>query len=238
MTSACLWSTDLAGCVALRMEIGELVLDSAGKPSMRGALAKGELIRQIRIDSGETQEKLAAAASIDVKTVRKAEQGQRVDLNTLNELARVLGVRLPALMAEPKAAIDIQQLRVRAVESWISAWNRHDLDALMMLYHNDAVMSLPGGAGVPSGGRFEGKAAIRRVQEQAWQTSAPFPLNWRDTILTTISDMIVLLNTRSIQLPDGDEGFVSTARIYRFVDHLIIVELRFDYGLVPRPATD
>lgn len=47
-----------------------------------------------RVEPGLTQEQLAALADVDVKTVRKAEQGKRLDLGTLTRLAFALDTEL------------------------------------------------------------------------------------------------------------------------------------------------
>jgi DNA-binding transcriptional regulator YiaG len=46
---------------------------------MRGVPTNGTLIRTLRQSLALTQEELATIASCDVKTVRKAEQGKRLE---------------------------------------------------------------------------------------------------------------------------------------------------------------
>ena len=66
---------------------------------MRGATANGEIIRAQRIALGLTQDKFATLAGLDVKTVRKAEQGKRIDVSTLTRIARALRVDVSRLLA-------------------------------------------------------------------------------------------------------------------------------------------
>ena len=66
---------------------------------MRGVTANGEVIRAERIARGLTQEKLATLAGLDVKTVRKAEHGKRLDATTLAHIAKALRVELSRLIA-------------------------------------------------------------------------------------------------------------------------------------------
>ena len=47
------------------------------------------------------------------------------------------------------------------LKSFLEAFNRHDLDAIMEYFADDCVLYLPRGA-EPRGARFEGKAAVRR----------------------------------------------------------------------------
>ena len=50
---------------------------------MRGKPVHGDRIHNLRKAHGMTQEQLADSAGLDVKTVRKAEQGRRLDLGTI-----------------------------------------------------------------------------------------------------------------------------------------------------------
>jgi ketosteroid isomerase-like protein len=49
---------------------------------------------------------------------------------------------------------------VDTLQAILDAFNRHDLDAIMAFFADDAVFESPRGPG-PHGGRFEGKAAVR-----------------------------------------------------------------------------
>lgn len=195
---------------------------------MRGALADGERIRRERLAQGLTQEQLAASADVDVKTVRKAEQGRRLDVETLTSLARVLGVAPPTLMTEIPSEGDIQRIRLQAVERWIRCWDQRDIAGLMELYYDEAVLLLPGSTGLPFGGRFEGLEAIRRANELAWQAVPTDPVKPGDYSLVADDDTVVMHGTKSIRLPDGRQMPLSSVHVYRFTDGLI-AELRVEY---------
>lgn len=47
------------------------------------------------------------------------------------------------------------------LKSFLEAFNRHDLDAIMEYFADDCVLYLPRGSS-PRGARFEGKAEVRR----------------------------------------------------------------------------
>lgn len=47
------------------------------------------------------------------------------------------------------------------LKSFLEAFNRHDLDAIMAYFADDCVLYLPRGS-EPRGARFEGKAEVRR----------------------------------------------------------------------------
>ena len=67
---------------------------------MRGALIDGEVVRNIRISRGLPQKTLAALAECDVKTIRHAEQGQRLDLATVKRIARALQTELGRIVVD------------------------------------------------------------------------------------------------------------------------------------------
>jgi len=53
-----------------------------------------------------------------------------------------------------------QSVTVETLQSVLDAFNRHDLDAIMTYFHEDAVLETPHGPD-SWGTRFEGKAAVR-----------------------------------------------------------------------------
>ena len=75
---------------------------------LRAAL--GQRVKDLRERLGWSQEKLAERASLDTTYISGIERGQRnPGLNSLNQLARALGVTLPALLS------DLRQPRHREV---------------------------------------------------------------------------------------------------------------------------
>jgi ketosteroid isomerase-like protein len=53
-----------------------------------------------------------------------------------------------------------QHVTADVLKSFLDAFNRHDLDAVMEYFAEDCVFYMPRGAG-PRGDRFSGKAAVR-----------------------------------------------------------------------------
>ena len=53
-----------------------------------------------------------------------------------------------------------QSITTAILEEVVAAFNRHDLDAIMAVFAEDAVLETPRGSG-PAGTRFSGKAAVR-----------------------------------------------------------------------------
>ena len=195
---------------------------------MRGVIADGERIRSARLGRGLTQEQLAVSADVDVKTVRKAEQGKRLDVDTLASLALALQIDVAELMTSDGSPEHREQVRRQVVERWVVAWDAQDIDALLDLYHEDAVMHLPGGPGIPFGGRFAGKAAIRQCNEQAWASVKTLPARDGDYSIVVADETVVLQGVKRICLPDGREVSLSSIHVYRF-DGDLIIEMRAEY---------
>jgi ketosteroid isomerase-like protein len=55
------------------------------------------------------------------------------------------------------------------IRAFGEAWNRHDIDALMSFMHEECVFETIAGPEV-HGSRHEGRAAVRKAFEAAWQT--------------------------------------------------------------------
>lgn len=195
---------------------------------MRGAIADGERIRSARISRGLTQEQLAVRADLDVKTVRKAEQGKRLDAGTLSRLALALGVNVQSLVRGADAESAAQAARRRVVERWQTAWDARDIDAIMALYHDRAELHLPGGPQIPFSGIHRGQTEIRRAIELAWATAQTVPQQPEDYSLIVSGDSVVLHGRRGLQSPGGEAVWLSNIHVLTFEGELIL-EQRVDY---------
>ena len=195
---------------------------------MRGAIADGVQIREARIRQGLTQEQLASRADMDVKTVRKAEQGKRLDAGTLARLALALGVNVQSLVRRAEDVSAAQAARRRVVERWQAGWDARDIDAIMALYHDHAELHLPGGPQIPFSGIHRGIREIHRAIELAWATAQTVPQKSEDSTLIVSGDSVVLHGRRGLRLPDGGTQWLSNIHIFTFNDGLIL-EQRVDY---------
>lgn len=76
----------------------------------------------------------------------------------------VLGIAEGPVMTTPEPSVFAQD--------WLSAWNRHDVDAVLAHFHDDVVFSSPVAAQVvpDSGGVVRGKAALREYWTAALKT--------------------------------------------------------------------
>jgi transcriptional regulator with XRE-family HTH domain len=195
---------------------------------MRGAIANGEYLQAVRVTRALTQEQLATLADVDVKTVRKAEQGKRLDVGTLARLALALGTELHRIIRGPTPLADLQTARRITVEKWRAAWDARDFEALLALYDDRIVLHLPGGPHLAWGGEFHGKEAIRRVNKMAWSLAPMVPVAPHDRFLIVCEDCAVLYGKRSLRLPDEREILLSSMHLFAFAGRLI-VDHRVEY---------
>ncbi len=195
---------------------------------MRGALANGDKLRAARVGRGLTQEQLAALADVDVKTIRKAEHGKRLDVPTLAQLAVALGIEVHGVVRGTHPESDTQAARRKAVERWQAAWDARDIEAIMTLFHDRAELHLPGGPQIPFGGTHRGKEEIRRAIELAWATAQTVPQKPEEYSLIVSDDTVVMHGRRGLQVPGGEAVWLSNIHVFAFEDGLI-VEQRVEY---------
>jgi len=195
---------------------------------MRGALANGKQIQVTRLSRGLTQEQLADLAGIDAKTVRKAEQGKRLDLETLTKLGFALETELNRLIVPGRSPPELEIRRRDVVLRWHRLWDAHDMEPYLALYHNDAILHLPGGPQIPFGGTFRGKSEIRRAHEIAWSTCRTEPVRQEDFSILVSDDAVILQGRKGVYLPDGNLVRLWSTHIFTFEDDLI-VDLHVEY---------
>lgn len=189
---------------------------------MRGAFADGETLRSIRIDRGLTQEGLADLAGLDVKTVRKAERGRRLDLATLGRLARALETVTSRLVRRDVPETEVQTRRRDVVLRWIAAWDARDADGVLATYHEDATLRLPGGPGIPFHGPFRGKDEIRRANEMAWAACQTDPVSPQDVSIYVTDDVVVVEGPKGIRLPNGEVVRLWGIHVFTFHEDRVI----------------
>ncbi len=130
---------------------------------MRGAVANGEAIRELRKSLALTQEDLAVLALCDVKTVCAAEKGRRVDFGTLQRIAEALSVNLSSVSQQAEQALQQSRRQIRSIRAWQRAFDRGDVDGMLKLYRDDAVLRFPWSHKTTGGGAYRGKDALRRL---------------------------------------------------------------------------
>ncbi len=185
-------------------------------------MVHGEVFLAARKRSGLTQEGLAKVSRVDSKTVRKAERGERVDLQPLTRLAYALQVRLEFLIAPGDAEPAMQVLRRDLILQWNRLWDAADMDGLLALYHDDAVLHLPGGPTVPFGGVYRGKPEIRRAHEIAWSSVRHEPLRIEELTILVSDEGVTIKGAKGVYLPNGDLVRFPSLQTFLFAGNLII----------------
>ncbi len=163
---------------------------------MRGANANGDSIQRLRSAHGLTQEHLASIAGVDVKTLRRAERAERVDIRTLDKLAVALGVPSRQVLLPTDAAAEHDAERNAALfRAWNEAHFRCDLEETHALYHPEAIVSIPGAADLPGGGDYHGAEAIRAHLRMNYQTFQTEPVSPDDYRIDTAGDIVWVRGT-------------------------------------------
>jgi transcriptional regulator with XRE-family HTH domain len=205
-------------------------VDRDHKLRMRGIAADGAAIRHVRWLAGLTQEQLAALAGVDVKTVRNAERGQRVDLATLTRISFALNVDVSKLTIATRLPLELELRRREAVERWRHAWDVRDMEALLSIYDDNAVLHLPGAPDIPFAGEHRGRETLRRVHEICWSTCATEPTLDGDFSLLVSDNMVILREKKGFRLPDGHTEKLWCLQIFTFLpDTELVVDQRVEY---------
>jgi len=185
---------------------------------MRGAPANGEQINSARRARGLTQEQLASIAGIDVKTLRKAEGSQRIDLGTLTKISFALAVDIRTLIVPTGSLQELEIRRRDAVLRWHRFWDAHDLEGLLSVFHDSAVVHLPGGPDIPFAGEHRGKEAIGRAHEIAWSICETDPVGSEDFSLLTSDSSVILNGKKGVRLPNGGTVKLTCLQIFTFAE--------------------
>lgn len=190
---------------------------------MRGMTANGDRIRDLRKDRGMTQEQLAEKTGLDVKTVRKAEKGKRLDMGTLTKLCFVLQAELGQLIIRPsRSARELEIRRRDVVIHWQRAFNGRDLDGLVRSYRDDAVLHLPGAPQIPFGGAFGGHKEIRRAAQILWKSCPTERLDEKDYAILVSGDTVIIQGHMAVRLPDDSVSPLDYTQIMTFAGELIV----------------
>jgi transcriptional regulator with XRE-family HTH domain len=198
--------------------------------AMRGVQANGEQIQAVRLERGLTIEQLASSASVDVKTVRKAERGQRVDLSTLTRISFSLDVDVRGLIVMARSLLELELRRRDAVRQWHHGWEMQDTQALLSLYDDDAVLHLPGAPDIPFGGEHRGRPAIHRAYEIAWSTCPHEPMYDREFSLIVSDNTLILGGEKSLRRQDGHTARLWVHQIFTFrEDSPLLVNHRVEF---------
>lgn len=194
---------------------------------MRGVDVHGEKIHEARTSRAWTQAELARLAGLDVKTVRKAEQGKRIDFIPLSRLAEALEIDVVRLMARGACESDLEHERRETVFRWIKAYDTRDPEALVSLYKDDAVLRIPGGPDVPCSGVFRGKELIRQAHEAAWVTPQE-PARVEELKVHADGNTVALVGEKRFYMPNGESFELRAINLFTF-DGTLFIEHEVQY---------
>ncbi len=188
---------------------------------MRGAIANGTEILDRRLSLGWTQEQLATRARVDVKTIRKAEKGKRLDLVSLTQIGVALDSGLRLIVRTGQSARQREIQRRDVVMKWNRAFDCHDMTALLQCYHDEAILHLPGDAPIQLSGKFRGKDEIRRAYDIAWKIRPSEPVRDADFLLFVGDKTAVLLGRKLIHPQVRNSTSLRSVQIFEFQEESI-----------------
>ena len=125
---------------------------------MRGINPNGTRIRKLRKTRGLTQAALASAAACDAKTVRNAESGRRIDVSTLDRIARALQIELAELVAADHESV--AEATGQYVVHAIDALGKQDIASLADQFVESAQLNFAIRYRAPWAGQFVGRREI------------------------------------------------------------------------------
>jgi transcriptional regulator with XRE-family HTH domain len=189
---------------------------------MRGKPVHGDRIHDLRKAHGMTQEQLADCAGLDVKTVRKAEQGKRLDLGTITKLCFVLQTDLLHLIRPSRSAQELEIRRRDVVIHWQRAFNGRDLHGVSECYHDEAVLHLPGAPLISFGGVFRGHKEIQQATQRYWKRCHPDLLDERDFAILLCGETAILQGHKAVQSANGDFNPMHYTQTLIFTGELIV----------------
>ncbi len=98
----------------------------------------------------------------------------------------------------------------QSLAEWNQAWNRHDLDAIMDLFHEDILFENWTGA------KVEGKEALRNAWDQWFENHGDFRFTEEDTFIDESQQKV--LYRWLLEWPSFEKGFEGQTEKRRGVD--------------------
>lgn len=123
--------------------------------------------------------------------------------------------------------------KIKLLEEFSAAWNRHDIDALMGMMADECVFYTVAGPGV-MGTTWQGRDEVRKGFEAAW-TTVP-DAAWKDAVHFVVGDRGVSESTFSGTNPDGTRTEARMVDVFTFKDGKIAVKNAFRKNRPPLPA--
>ncbi|MGD9637205.1 MAG: nuclear transport factor 2 family protein [Pirellulales bacterium] len=178
---------------------------------MRGVEVHGAELRRRRKELGLTQESLAHSAQCDIKTIRNAEGGRRLDASTVKRIADVVELPLRAIIVEEEISQRVAERNAQLFHDWQAASNRRDVEAMLELYQDDAVVVIPGANDLPGGGEHRGKEAIGRQWHEAFEAFLTEELTPDRYKLDAVGDYVFARGTATAVVRATGQSFTGMA---------------------------
>ncbi|MEZ6130773.1 MAG: helix-turn-helix domain-containing protein [Planctomycetaceae bacterium] len=191
--------------------------------TMRGAEVNGERIVALRKARGKTQEQLAAAADIDVTTLRNMERGRRrFDLRTILSIADVLEVDWTEVVVGLDDPAVSRERNVAVAKHWHEAFLAGDVARLLTLHTPDTVLELPGTEGLPAASCLSGIEALQQFLEDFFQVFRVVWVAAEDFQIHATDNLVFLRTTAAIEfLPKRRSYTARHVNEFEFLNGLI-----------------
>lgn len=122
---------------------------------------------------------------------------------------------------------------IETIRAFGDAWNRHDIDALMSFMHEDCVFETVAGPDA-CGARHQGKEAVRKAFEAAWQTIPD--AQWLNAKCWGYGDRGVMESTFTGTSADGSRIEANMVDLLEFRDGKIVLKNAFRKNRPHLPA--
>lgn len=170
---------------------------------MRGILANRERLVALRKAAGLTQEQLAAECDCDVKTVRTAERGKRVDVATLRRISTRLGAELQEILAD--SSPDRREANIAAAMTYMRAFDARDPHSVAACFREDGAVVVFADPRLPGTGEYRGRERIRQWAESCFAAFLAPPVEG-GTYRVAATDAFVFVSFDSPQLESLTTG--------------------------------
>jgi hypothetical protein len=98
------------------------------------------------------------------------------------------------------------------------------------LYHDNAVVHLPGGPTIPFSGEARGKSAIAEIYRIAWNHCNPAESNLDEFTVLANGDSVLLEGRLSVRLPGGRIERLGCLQLFKFdAESDLIIDHRVEY---------
>ena len=193
---------------------------------MHGIPTNGEMVRSLRKRRAWTQEQLATVCDCSVRTIRSAERGRRLNVETLNQIAAVLEVPMTSLVNAPPVSKSDLQRRCDLIRDWHDCYLEQRVGRLLEMHHRETFLELPGTQGMPAGGDFHGIEQHIEHYEEAFQV---FPIiEVKELPIDAVNDRVFARPTATLRSEaTGQEFTLTHANVFKIFEGKIVHRITY-----------